>query len=160
MNYLICFLFLLSKDTCRGKYLNEVFKTPIEKEYFLVIKSRQGSKILDVVLTNVELKENLEKEGRALDEDIVDKIKQGQYVLAIKDSSKWFTTVKRFNEVSKVGKKGEEYFIERYFDKYWYLKQDVPFKYLGQIIQTLTNWNILISEPEGNLHISRKQFCN
>jgi hypothetical protein len=161
MTYLLYFLLLLPKDSCHLKYLNEILKTPTEKDYFLTVKAKKNSRDITLVLTNVELVQNLRRNGLTLNQDIKKKILGKETILIVDDSTKYFTTVKYDEKVSEIEKKGKEYFINHYFDKWGHLKNDLPSDLpIGHIIEILFYWNVLISEPEGNLHIDKKQFCN
>lgn len=160
MKLLLYILLLLPGDTCRENYLKEILHNSNGVDYFLVVKAKpQGEKITCIVLSRIELSDNLKKESRSIDDKIISKIKDGQFILPVDDSSKWFTEVNRFADVDDAKAKGEKYFIEKYFDKGGYLKSDVPFKYVGHIVQVLFDWNVLVSEAEGNLYVNRKQFC-
>lgn len=160
MHYLLYFLlFIISKDPCHEKFWKEMLTSPATNEYVLVIAAKQKSIQFEIVLTNVELFQNLKAIGQCINEDLKLKIINGSYVLPIDDSSKLLTEVKYFKEIADASKKGKPHFIETYFDQGGYLKVDVPFKYVGHIVQVLIGWNVLINESEGNLHIYNKNFC-
>jgi hypothetical protein len=77
------------------------------------------------------------------------------------DNTKYFEIVKYDKRVTAIQKKGKQYFVNYYFDKSGYLKDNIPSgSSIGQIIEILFHWNLLVSEPEGNLHIDKKLVCN
>ncbi len=161
MNYLFCLLFLLpKKDTCREEFLKEILQTPIKSEYLLVVNVEQKSTRFPVVLTNIELLQNLKSSVGGMDENLISKIKDDQFVLSVDRESKWLTEVRFYKSINKSKKKGEDFFIKKYFDKSGYLKKSIPFKYIGQIVYELFGWNVLLTEVEGTIYVIKKRICN
>ena len=161
INLLFCILLLLPKDTCKESYIRKIMENHDGVDFFLVVKAKdQDKKIKTIVLSCFELSENLKKQSCKINKKILSKIYDDKFVLAVNDSSKWFTEVNYFTEVDEAKMKGDDYFTQKYFNKNGYLKEDVVFEQVGHIIQVLFDWNILISESEGNIYIDRKRFCN
>jgi len=160
MKILFYLFFLTYGDTCREAYLREVLQNTKGVDYFLVVKAtRRVDKEKYIVLSCSELLSNLKKEYFVSEDSIIRKIKDRVFFLPISDSSRFFTVVKHYKDVENTAKKGKKYFLERYFDKWGYLKHDIPFKFTGHIIDVLFSWSILVKEIEGNVHIDRKNFC-
>jgi hypothetical protein len=161
MKLLLYIYFLIPSDTCRENYLNEILQNSKGVDYFLAVKARrQDKKNTCIVLSCIELLHNLKKESFNTDDSIIVKIKNDEFFLLIDDSSRWFTEAKHYKDVDNAKTKGEKYFIEKYFDKWGYLKHEAPFKYIGHIIEVLFEWNILVKEVEGNIYIDKKRFCD
>lgn len=160
MKILFYLFFLTYGDTCREAYLREVLQNTKGVDYFLVVKATpRVDKEKYIVLSCSELLSNLKKESFLTEDSIIKKIKDKVFFLPISNSSRFFTFVNHYKDVENTAKKGEKYFLERYFDKWGYLKHDIPFKFTGHIIDVLFSWSILVKEIEGNVHIDRKRFC-
>lgn len=160
MILLFYMFFLIPNDTCREAYLKEIIHNSKGVDYFLVVKANPvDDKEKYIVLSCSELLSNLKKEYFVSEDSIIRKIKDRVFFLSISDSSRFFTVVKHYKDVENTAKKGKKYFLERYFDKWGYLKHDIPFKFTGHIIDVLFSWSILVKETEGNVHVDRKSFC-
>jgi hypothetical protein len=161
MNYLIYLLFFIPSDSCRDVYLSTILKTPIEHEYYLVVKTENEGVKYSVVLSNVDLYHNLKMGSKKIDSNVIRQIRGGEFILTVTDSTKLFGIVKYNKTISKIKKKGKKYFIDYFFDKYGSLKDNVTSgQTLEQIMEILFNWNVLVSEAEGNIYIDRKRFCD
>src|SRR5204863_9851269 len=120
-----------------------------------------NERVFNAIVSNVEFIKDLKYKNEVLDATLISKIVNDKYVLALNDSSHWFSEVKYNRKVSKSEKQGEKNFVNRYFDNNGYLKDDVPMDYLGQIFETLIKWNYLINSTEGGLfYIMKSRYCN
>lgn len=91
-----------------------------------------------------------------IDSNVIQQITKGDFILPVTDSTRYFGTVSYHPSISKIQKKGKQYFIDYFFDKYGILKDNVPDgKTLEQIIEILYNWNVYIREVEGTLEIKK-----
>jgi hypothetical protein len=162
MSYLLYFILLLPKnDTCKTRYLHELLKMPVQKEYLMVVKAKYKSKDVDIVLTNLELIQNLRRKDIEVNNCIAEKIKGNRVILTIDDSTKFVGAVKYYKAVTAIQAKGKSYFVDYFFDKAGYLKSVVKGEYTGQIIKILFNWNLFVSEDDlGVLHLSKMKVCN
>lgn len=162
MSYLLYFILLLPKsDTCKTRYLHELLRIPVQKEYLMVVKAKYNSKDADIVLTNLELIQNLKRKDIEVDKGITERIKENRVILTIDDSTKFVGTVKCYKAVTAIQAKGKSYFVGYFFDSAGYLKSSVKGEYTGQIIKVLFGWNLFVSEDDlGVLHLSRMKVCN
>ena len=162
MSYLLYFILLLPQgDTCKTNYLHELLRMPVQKEYLMVVKAKYNSKDADIVLTNLELIQNLKRKDVELNKRITERIKANRVILTIDDSTKFVGTVIYYRAVTAIQAKGKSYFIDYFFDNAGYLKSSVKGEYIGQIIKVLFEWNLFVSEDElGVLHLSKMKVCN
>jgi hypothetical protein len=162
MSYLLFLSLLLTpKDTCRENFLNFLLQPPHDNSFFLVVRGKEKGKEVKIVLTTLELSQNLKLQGRTINKKVQQRILKNQVILVLSDSTKYLGRITEQNQfVYNIKEKGKTYFIEYFFDKYGYLKDKLPEQAsIESIIEALFNWNILVSESEGNLYVDRKRFC-